>query len=43
MKESMNVALTLAWSLTSNERKKEISNDQIQNNQLNGIHINCPE
>ena len=43
MKESMNVALTLAWSLTSNERKKEISNDQIQNNHLNGIHIHCPE
>ena len=43
MKESMNVALTLAWSLTSNDRKKEISNDQTQNNHLNGIHIHCPE
>jgi endopeptidase La len=37
MKESMNVALTLAWNLTSAERKSELSLE------CNGIHIHCPE
>jgi ATP-dependent Lon protease len=41
MKESMNVALTLAWGLTKLERRDEIWNDQ--SNSLNGIHIHCPE
>ena len=41
MKESMNVALTLAWSLTPLERKNEIWDEQ--NHSLNGIHIHCPE
>jgi len=41
MKESMNVALTLAWNLTSIERRNDILVDQ--NNSLNGIHIHCPE
>jgi endopeptidase La len=41
MKESMNVALTLAWNLTSIERQREILDDP--NNKLNGIHIHCPE
>ena len=41
MKESMNVALTLAWSLTPLERKNEILAEQ--NHNLNGIHIHCPE
>jgi ATP-dependent Lon protease len=39
MKESMNVALTLAWNLTSNELKNEIT----QNYQNDGIHIHCPD
>ena len=41
MKESMNVALTLAWNLTSIERRDEIWNEQ--KHSLNGIHIHCPE
>jgi len=39
MKESMNVALTLAWDLTSKQVKEEYSVSNI----LNGIHIHCPE
>jgi ATP-dependent Lon protease len=41
MKESMNVALTLAWNLTSSERKDEIWDEQKYS--LNGVHIHCPE
>jgi ATP-dependent Lon protease len=41
MKESMNVALTLAWNLTSLERQSELCNDHTHN--LNGVHIHCPE
>ncbi len=41
MKESMNVALTLAWNLTSNAKRDEILDKQHHN--LNGIHIHCPE
>lgn len=41
MKESMNVALTLAWNLTSIKRRSQLLNQQ--NNSLNGIHIHCPE
>jgi ATP-dependent Lon protease len=41
MKESMNVALTLAWNLTTIERRGVIWDEQ--NNSLNGIHIHCPE
>jgi ATP-dependent Lon protease len=41
MKESMNVALTLAWNLTSIERRDVIWDEQ--NYSLNGIHIHCPE
>jgi ATP-dependent Lon protease len=41
MKESMNVALTLAWNLTSIERRDQIWDEQ--NHSLNGIHIHCPE
>jgi len=41
MKESMNVALTLAWNLTSIKRRDEIWNTQ--NHSLNGVHIHCPE
>ena len=39
MKESMNVALTLAWNLTSDEVKNNI----IKNNENDGIHIHCPD
>jgi ATP-dependent Lon protease len=41
MKESMNVALTLAWNLTSLERRNTIWDEQ--NHSLNGVHIHCPE
>ena len=37
MKESMNVALTLAWQLTSQENK-----DKYMTHKL-GIHIHCPD
>jgi endopeptidase La len=40
MKESMNVALTLAWNLTSDENKAKILNSLDKNN---GVHIHCPE
>jgi endopeptidase La len=38
MKESMNVALTLAWNLTPFKIKEEI-----QECEKNGIHVHCPE
>lgn len=38
MKESMNVALTLAWNLTPLERRKAL-----QDGNLDGVHIHCPE
>jgi ATP-dependent Lon protease len=41
MKESMNVALTLAWDLTEKKRKEEIKSEHF--NILSGIHIHCPE
>jgi ATP-dependent Lon protease len=41
MKESMNVALTLAWNLTSEENKESILNLYQKNKQ--GIHIHTPE
>jgi|694.fasta_scaffold35421_3 ATP-dependent Lon protease len=41
MKESMNVALTLAWSLTPLEKRDELL--QKQNHSINGVHIHCPE
>ena len=41
MKESMNVALTLAWNLTTIERRDNIWD--VQNHSLNGVHIHCPE
>ena len=47
MKESMSVALTLAWSLTSLERQEELLNakDKDKNalKQIKGVHIHCPE
>ena len=41
MKESMNVALTLAWNLTDNKRKEQIMDEHKL--LLDGIHIHCPE
>ena len=41
MKESMNVALTLAWNLTPKNIKEKIINEHKLN--LTGIHIHCPE
>jgi len=41
MKESMNVALTLAWNLTSNNNKDLIRTNPCLNK--NAIHIHCPE
>jgi len=38
MKESMNVAKTLAWNLCSEEVKT-----QLLENKLGGLHIHCPE
>jgi endopeptidase La len=53
MKESMNVALTLAWGLTDNQKREEIrkmynnnnnnNNDNTNNKNNYGIHIHCPE
>jgi ATP-dependent Lon protease len=41
MKESMNVALTLAWNLTPFEKTEEYLNEL--KNSSYGIHIHCPE
>jgi len=41
MKESMNVALTLAWNLTPEWLQEEYSSEN--KNSLYGIHIHCPE
>jgi ATP-dependent Lon protease len=42
MKESMNVAKTLAWNLTDNETKKKWVNT-FQETKCQGLHIHCPE
>lgn len=41
MKESMSVALTLAWNLTCEERRHIVTKEH--RDILNGIHIHCPE
>jgi ATP-dependent Lon protease len=41
MKESMNVALTLAWNLTPMDTRIKIQNT-IESS-MNGIHIHCPD
>ena len=41
MKESMNVALTLAWNLTPTERREQLWDEQTKC--INGVHIHCPE
>ena len=43
MKESMNVALTLAWKLTPVSRQKLLRDEYCDITNLNGVHIHCPE
>jgi ATP-dependent Lon protease len=42
MKESMNVAKTLAWSLTSLKRQTELF-EEWNTSKNQGLHIHCPE
>jgi ATP-dependent Lon protease len=42
MKESMNVAKTLAWKLTNNSNKNKLQKE-FKKTKLQGIHIHCPE
>ena len=42
MKESMNVAKSLAWSLTSDERKRTLLKT-FENTKCQGLHIHCPQ
>ena len=42
MKESMNVARTLAWNLTDEKTKKEMITS-FDSTKSQGIHIHCPE
>jgi ATP-dependent Lon protease len=42
MKESMNVAKTLAWNLTENDIKKKLVKE-FEETKDQGIHIHCPE
>jgi ATP-dependent Lon protease len=42
MKESMNVAKTLAWKLTSKAKQKKFIKDSSET-KMQGIHIHCPE
>jgi ATP-dependent Lon protease len=43
MKESMNVALTLAWSLTPLETRSKMLEKQGKETTPSGVHIHCPE
>ena len=42
MKESMNVAKTLAWNLTTDEQKMTLI-EKFEKTKNQGIHIHCPE
>jgi len=42
MKESMNIAKTLAWNLTANSLKKPIIT-KLESIKTQGIHIHCPD
>ena len=42
MKESMNVAKTLAWKLTKKMHQKKLTTT-FEKTKLQGIHIHCPE
>jgi ATP-dependent Lon protease len=41
MRESMNVALTVAWNLTSFENREKVR--QLYEGNKHGIHVHCPE
>jgi ATP-dependent Lon protease len=43
MKESMNVALTLAWDLTEHYSKTHLRKKYSTEQNINGFHIHCPE
>lgn len=42
MKESMNVAKTIAYKMTTKERQKELL-EAFKDTQMHGLHIHCPE
>ena len=42
MKESMNVAKTLAWKLTTQTKRKKLL-EGFEKTKLQGLHIHCPE
>jgi ATP-dependent Lon protease len=42
MKESMNVAKSLAWNITPIERKKDLIK-YFEETKCQGLHIHCPE
>ena len=42
MKESMNVAKSLAWKMTPDEKKREWI-EQFENTKCQGLHIHCPD
>ena len=42
MKESMNVAKTLAWKLTDDKKKEELVKN-FEKTKTQGIHIHCPD
>lgn len=42
MKESMNVAKTLAWSITNNKIQKKLLK-QFEMSKQQGIHVHCPD
>ena len=42
MKESMNVAKTLSWSLTNEKTQMKLI-ESFEKNKMQGIHIHCPE
>ena len=42
MKESMNVAKTLAWKITAKKWKKSFM-AKVKDDKMQGIHIHCPE
>ena len=42
MKESMNVAKTLAWSITNNKIQKKLLK-QFETTKQQGIHVHCPD
>ena len=42
MKESMNVAKSLAWSLTCDERKRTLLKE-FEETKCQGLHIHCPQ